>query len=225
MTTVYYTFCKQLPQTEYRNAISLLPESMRQRIHRYRRWQDSHAYLYGRLLLKEAMFRLGYNYSLESMKKTKYGKPYFIDSSFTFNISHSGEYVICVISTDEKEQLGIDIEKIKPIVIDDFDFIFSPLERKVIDSYEKFYKCWTSKEAVVKADGRGLRIPLETIDTTSQLLKLQCNEYHIANVFIDNQYVVKMASLTKLENIRTVNFLPSIIDLIKNFKILYNVAS
>src|SRR5690606_12742802 len=87
MTTIYYTLCKQLPQTEYKKLVSLLPEIMQQRIGEYRRWQDAHSYLYGRLLFKEGMLRLGYNISLESMKKTKYGKPYFTDNSFTFNIS------------------------------------------------------------------------------------------------------------------------------------------
>ena len=207
MTTVYYTFCKQLPQEELKKAVSLLPHSMQYRLLKFRRWQDSHAYLYGRLLLKKGMLQLGYTHSLESMKKTQYGKPYFADNSFAFNISHSGEYVICVISTDEQQHLGIDIEKIKPIVLDDFNSIFSPQEKKEIDNYDKFYTCWTRKEAIVKADGRGLLIPLDTIDTTNLLVKLDNNKYHIHKIDIDDKYMVNIASLHKLETVNTVDFL------------------
>ena len=85
---------------------------MQQILRKYRRWQDAHAYLYGKLLLKEAISQLGFDHSLEFMQKTKYGKPYFKNNDFGFNISHSGEYIVCVISTDEKQNLGIDIEEI-----------------------------------------------------------------------------------------------------------------
>ncbi|GAA4115425.1 4'-phosphopantetheinyl transferase superfamily protein [Aquimarina addita] len=208
MTTVYYTFCEQLPQTEYRREVSLLPDSMQERISKYRRWQDAHAYLYGRLLLKEGMRQLGYTNALDTIKRTKYGKPYFVDSSFAFNISHSGEYIVCVISTDEQEHLGIDIEKIKPIVIEDFSGIFSSKEKKEIDNYDKFYTCWTRKEAIVKADGRGFHVPLDSIDTTSLLVRLDTDEYHICKIDIDNGYMVNIASLNKLETVHKVHFLP-----------------
>lgn len=205
MTTIYYTLCKQLPQTEYEKSVSLLPEIMQQRIGKYRRWQDAHSYLYGRLLLKEGMLRLGYNISLESMKRTKYGKPYFTDNSFTFNISHSGEYVVCVISTDEQEHLGIDIEKMKPIVFDDLSGVWSLQEKKEINSIKKFYACWTRKEAIVKADGRGLRIPLDTIDATNLSVKLGDDQYYLLKVEIDEKYMLHIASLTKIETANTVN--------------------
>ncbi len=200
MTTVYYTLCEQLPQNEYREAVSLLPESMQQRLRRYRRWQDAHAYLYGRLLLKEGMRRLGFKASLESMQVTEFGKPHFIDGSFAFNISHSEEYVVCVISTDETEHLGIDIEKMKPIVFNDFSCVFSPQEKKEINTYKKFYTCWTRKEALVKADGRGLRIPLDTIDATKLLVQLDNDEYFLYKVNIDKDYMIHIASLNKIES-------------------------
>ena len=210
MTTIYYTLCKQLPQAEYEKAVSMLPENMQRRIVKYRRWQDAHSYLYGRLLLKEGMFRLGYNFSLGSMQKNQYGKPYFADGPFAFNISHSGEYVVCVISTDEQEHLGIDIEKIRPIVLDDFSSVLTSQEKKEIDSYDKFYTYWTRKEAIVKADGRGLHIPLSTIDATKLLVKLNGVQYHLSNIDIDKEYILHIASLTKIEIVHTVNFLPVI---------------
>ncbi|MCK8521587.1 4'-phosphopantetheinyl transferase superfamily protein [Aquimarina sp. D1M17] len=207
MTTIYYTLCQQMPTDEFEFSVSLLPADMQKRLRRFRRWQDAHAYLYGRLLLKEGMLRLGYDDSLESMKRTKYGKPYFEGFPFGFNISHSGKYVVCVISTDENENLGVDIEQIKPIVFDDFKCVFSYEERKKIDSYEKFYTFWTRKEAIVKADGRGMQIPLNNVDVTSMSTQIDTNKYYLIKVDIDKEYMLHIASLHKIDEVAAVDLL------------------
>lgn len=199
MTTVYYTTCKQLSNYSFEKAVSLLPLEMQKRVKKYVRWQDAHAYLYGKLLLKEAISQLGYNHSLEFMQKTKYGKPYFKDSDFGFNISHSGEYIVCVISTDEKEYLGIDVEEIKPIVFEDFKNIFSEREEGEISNYNNFYTFWTRKEAIVKADGRGLLIPLDTINTTSLTIQLDNKRYYLYEIDIDKDYIIHIATSKSLE--------------------------
>lgn len=200
MTKVYYTICKQLTIHSFEKAASLLPMEMQKRLRKYRRWQDSHAYLYGRLLLKEAICQLGYNHSLEFMEKTKYGKPYFENSDFGFNISHSGEYIVCVISTDEKQNLGIDIEEIKPIVLENFTNVFSEEEKKEITNYDNFYTFWTRKEAIAKADGRGLLIPLNTINVSSPFVILDNIKYNLYEVNIDKNYIIYIAASINLEN-------------------------
>lgn len=200
MTKVYYTICKQLSMHSFEKAASLLPIEMQKKILNYMRWQDSHAYLYGRLLLKEAICELGYNYSLELMEKTKYGKPYFENSDFGFNISHSGEYIVCVISTDEKQNLGIDIEQIKPIELENFKDVFSEEEKKEIISDDNFFTFWTRKEAIIKADGRGLLIPLNTINVLSPFVVLDNNKYNLYEVKIDKNYIAYIAACTNLEN-------------------------
>ena len=58
MTALYYTKCEQLPSHSLEKAVSLLPIPMQQRLPKYKRWQDAHAYLYGKLLLKEAISQL-----------------------------------------------------------------------------------------------------------------------------------------------------------------------
>lgn len=65
MTTAYHTNCTQLSHNEFSKAVSLLPKQMQERLRKYRRWQDAHAYLNGRLLLKEGVFQIGYNISLK----------------------------------------------------------------------------------------------------------------------------------------------------------------
>jgi len=207
MTRTFYTSCKQLPAAEYKKAVSLLPNRMQARMAKYRRWQDAHAYLYGKLLLKHGMHLLGFNIPLEQMNVTKYGKPYFPDSSFSFNISHSEEYIVCVISSDEKEHLGIDIEKIKPLEWKIFDSVWSPQEKKKLDGIMKFYTYWTRKEAIIKADGRGMQIPLNIIDTTGLTVQLDGDNYYLSKVNIDQEYIMHVASLNRIEKTDPINCL------------------
>ncbi|WP_394750385.1 4'-phosphopantetheinyl transferase family protein [Spongiimicrobium salis] len=205
MTSVYYTFCKKLSNYEYTRAISLLPIMMQRRARRYHRWQDSHAYLYGKLLLKYGLRQLGKDDSLMTMRKSKQGKPYFEDDSLSFNISHSGEYIVCAISHCHYKTIGIDIEEMKPVVFTDFDSVWSPQEKKEINSIEKFYRFWTRKEAIVKADGRGLSIPLKTIDTTKLTVVVNNNTYYLSELEIDRKYSTHVATLGKVEKNNPIN--------------------
>ena len=199
MTTVYYTFCKRLSEYEYIKAVSLLPGEMQHRASRYRRWQDAHSYLYGKLLLKYGLRQMGRDDSLLTMKKGTHGKPYFDDDSFSFNISHSGEYIVCVISDFQNKAIGIDIEEMKPLVFTNFDSIWSPQEKKEIKNLEKFYTFWTRKEAIIKADGRGMGIPLDTIDTTKLTVAVDNHTYYLNELEIDEKYSTHVATLAKIE--------------------------
>jgi 4'-phosphopantetheinyl transferase len=77
-----------------------------------------------------------------------------------FNISHSGNWVVIAL---DSEELGIDIEKINS----SFDYAiiltehFTSSEQSFIHNAENpssaFYFLWTRKEALVKALGRGLQ--------------------------------------------------------------------
>ncbi|KAB1158709.1 4'-phosphopantetheinyl transferase superfamily protein [Tenacibaculum aiptasiae] len=199
MTVLYYTKCKQLSSHSYERAVSSLPLEMQNKVRKYMRWQDAHAYLYGKLLLKKAVSDLGHDYNLELIQKSKYGKPYFENSNFGFNISHSGEYIVCIISTEEKNNLGIDIEEVNPIEFDSFKNVFSEKEKREISNYKSFYTFWTRKEAVVKADGRGLLMPLNTINTTISPLLLDNKAYYLYEVEIDQNYVVHVATSKSLK--------------------------
>jgi 4'-phosphopantetheinyl transferase len=100
-----------------------------------------------------------------------HGKP-FVHEAISFNMSHSGEYALCGIW--DGRPIGVDIEQNLPIA--DLSLVaschFSPSEQSDLDSLTEqdrihaFYRCWTRKEAILKADGRGLSIPLNSFDVT-----------------------------------------------------------
>jgi len=102
----------------------------------------------------------------------KFGKPFVIDHPLHFNLSHSKDQVIFAVS--RKTPLGIDIERIK----EDVDYLqvaqhfFSPSEvaglnvKEGIELRRSFYRCWTTKEAFIKAIGEGLSFPLNQFDVS-----------------------------------------------------------
>lgn len=103
---------------------------------------------------------------------TEEGKPYLPESELHFNLSHAGDQFLCGIST--AAPLGVDVEGQRRIP--DLEGIaarfFSPEEWKSLLRWEGeervrgFYRCWTRKEAFLKATGEGLSRGLHTFQVT-----------------------------------------------------------
>ncbi|MCX7743347.1 MAG: 4'-phosphopantetheinyl transferase superfamily protein [Flavobacteriales bacterium] len=144
----------------------MLPEKLREEIFQYRKNDDRIRLLAGKLLLLKAIHKLEFNHKiLEQYIPDTMGKPQ-LPSFFPFNITHSGHVVACAV-LQGNGLIGIDCEKIRPIDVIKFTKQFSPQEMQWIlsapDPQERFFDAWTMKEAVMKADGRGMRIPLHSI--------------------------------------------------------------
>ena len=90
-------------------------------------------------------------------------KPYIKNNPIFFNISHSGEYIVCVVSDKE---IGVDIQKItiKDKVV---DRICTTNELKYPITPEYFTILWVKKESYVKKLGIGLSYGLQNVDTTT----------------------------------------------------------
>ncbi|MGZ5608487.1 MAG: 4'-phosphopantetheinyl transferase family protein [Methylobacter sp.] len=197
MIKIYcYQFKAPLPDEQWRVYYNLLPNGTQQKILRYRRWQDRHAALFGRLLLKIALVEAGYPSScLELLQFDIYNRP-SIDANIDFNISHSGNYVVCAISTNGR--IGIDIEQIKNIDISYYKNFMSIDEWNNIINNEaftgRFYHYWTIKESVMKADGRGLSIPPQDIITHSDHATVYNKKWGLKEIPIpDNGYCCHLA--------------------------------
>ncbi|OEG16257.1 hypothetical protein BCR23_05050 [Enterococcus quebecensis] len=96
--------------------------------------------------------------------KTEYGKPYLDGSRLQFNISHSGNYVICGVSNG---CLGVDIEEYGDCHKELIHY-FHPeeiLEYNKLNSFQQkkyFYDFWSLKESYVKYLGLGLSYNLDS---------------------------------------------------------------
>jgi len=90
--------------------------------------------------------------------------------SLEFNLSHSGELGVLAVARDRP--VGVDVEQVRdvPDALDIADAHFSAVEREVLRSFPPaerqgaFFRCWTRKEAVIKAVGEGLGRALDSFD-------------------------------------------------------------
>ncbi|REJ75569.1 MAG: 4-phosphopantetheinyl transferase [Acidobacteria bacterium] len=96
----------------------------------------------------------------------EFGKPSLKgNSSVHFNLSHSSRW--CAIAICEASEIGVDIEEIEDIseteLVSSRFFTDSEADRirSAPDVQTGFFKCWTRKEAVIKAVGTGLSMPLD----------------------------------------------------------------
>ena len=107
----------------------------------------------------------------QQVVRTNFGKPYLNDyPDFSFNHSHSQNFYALATSRNV-QNLGIDIEELSRKVR--FEALaqhaFHPEELKNWQALaydpEYWFKVWTTKEAVLKASGLGIRINLNELNT------------------------------------------------------------
>jgi 4'-phosphopantetheinyl transferase len=117
--------------------------------------------------------RLGVPPRAIAFARDRFGKPHLVTQHTApplhFNSTHSLERAAIVLSPIA---IGIDLEhadSARPW--DEFsDMVCTSVERALIDSLPQplrarsFYRLWVAKEALVKADGRGLSLPVNEIE-------------------------------------------------------------
>ncbi|QNX08391.1 4'-phosphopantetheinyl transferase superfamily protein [Acinetobacter seifertii] len=102
--------------------------------------------------------------------KHEYGKPYLLDHTLHFNHSHSQQYYALALSERVKD-IGIDVEELdRKVRLDSLaQHAFHPDEYATWQNLEQdreyWFKVWTTKEAVLKASGLGIRLDLNTLNT------------------------------------------------------------
>jgi 4'-phosphopantetheinyl transferase len=170
---IFYTRIEELAPADFQQTLKRFGVHFSEKTLAYKFKKDRYLALGGRLLLMQSLHEL-YGTILDvgrNITYNKYGKPLL--EGVSFNISHSGEYVMCAISKDS--QIGIDIEIVcENIAHDLIDLVFSKSESKEIMAepkkiVDRFFKFWTRKEAVLKAEGSGLIDHLPDLNTTHKV--------------------------------------------------------
>lgn len=192
-----------MPAHQFEQSLNSLPEGMRLKIQKFYRWQDAHAGLLGKLLLVHALQATGWQHLvLSQVRSTPFGRPYF-EAGLDFNISHSGQYVICALSTTGR--VGIDLEEISTIDWPSFQDQFTLAEwtsiKTCVNPTRQFYQYWTRKEAIIKADGRGLQLPLQQICTANELVNVGGTSWYTKELLIDDGYVTSISTSAVAEEV------------------------
>ncbi len=156
------------------------------------------------------------------LSRSSHGKPYLVDSDFTFNLTHSNECVLIAVTAEH--EVGIDVEFLErsrhlDALVRRF---FSKEEQRAYFSYTSaaerrlaFYRGWTRKEAYLKAIGLGLSYPLHQFtvslapDEQHALLQVDHSDQSIRSkwtVFsfsVNNHYLASVAVKASIEKLRT----------------------
>ena len=208
MVICCYTEIKhQWSEQELADKLAVLPSNLQQQALRKRQWIDRQFAVAGKLLLLSLLKEFKSNLTLPDLKYNTYHRPY-LNTEFDFNIAHSGNMVICCGS--DTGQIGIDIEQIKEIELDDYLNYFTKHEWTIIDHYtytnrfDGFYNFWTRKEAVLKAIGSGFHTPLSSVDVSDESLTYDDITYHIQSIEINPEYKCHIATTQISPGIRLI---------------------
>lgn len=151
-----------------------------------------------------------------TMRREEHGKPYFVEKSNTgieyrsnicFNLSHSGEYVACILG---KGTMGIDIERIRPYNDKVAKRVLHRKEYMMLEkSFHKdkdFIRFWTLKEAYGKYTGKGIGENLkDVVFSWNDLGKVACSDENVAlfQWFIEEQYYLSVCVKRSVHDIVT----------------------
>ena len=150
----------------------------RARASRFRFARDRDRFVGARGLLREILApylnaspgRLSFGYGA-------HGKPFLAGeehSTLRFNVSHSFDAMLLAIA--HMREVGVDVEGVRNIGLameEIGETVLSEPEKQALarfdgeDKRTNFLRFWTLKEAYIKADGRGVSLPLKRIDVSA----------------------------------------------------------
>lgn len=190
MTDLYAVDIRVLPDPKENPAMLHRISSRRRReVMKYLRADDRKRCMGAGILLMEILPLYG-----ESPEKLTYGsegKPQA--ENIHFNLSHSGNLVICAVSG---KAVGCDIEKTGKEPEGVAEHFFHWKEVQYLQKFQEperskmFFRLWTWKESYVKMTGEGLKLPLQEFEILpegkkirvrrrGEILPCHIMEYHV----------------------------------------------
>lgn len=187
--------------------LSKVSPDKRRKIAKFVRREDAYRSLLGDLLVRAAIIRQTHlkNHEIR-FAYNEYGKPFLQGCrDFSFNISHSGNWAVMICGKG-CPCLGIDVEQIVPIDIKIAESFFSPQERMELIAKtgqaqaEYFYRLWTLKESYLKAVGKGLSMPLDSVSFTYTMEDgwhlPEAGYFHFRSFKLDHAHILSACSST-----------------------------
>lgn len=162
---------ENLSDAEYEKWFSLMTKEKQERVSKYKDATRRKCSVAGEMLVKLHVGSfLGVEPEALKILADDNGKPYIPDCPVHFNFSHC-ENMLALAFSDE--EIGIDIERIRPISLTILKRFFSEEEQKYVlghepyessftksedkEILERFYRIFTLKEAICKKSGIGIK--------------------------------------------------------------------
>lgn len=116
------------------------------------------------------------------------GKPYINNKPIFYNISHSYQYVIAIVSDHE---VGVDIEKIRTTSKNSINQFATDKEKEYIlsgnnDIYKRLFEIYTLKEAYFKMKGTNLNHIKEVQFEIKDYNDISCSDNSVSLKLIDD---------------------------------------
>jgi len=197
LVTIYvHNFSEPLNKSEFEDYLLQFPDAMSKKIMRYRKWEDRHRALFGKVMLRRGLDEHGLkDFDLKDLRYNKLKKPE-LPGAVQFNISHAGNVVICAFNTEGV--IGVDVEIIKPVILEDYEFIFDTDTfrqlRQAGDQEGAFFEAWTIREAILKAEGSGLTEDAKKIVLKDGIAKFKDQEWFIKPFPVPKQHIAHLAT-------------------------------
>lgn len=196
------------------------------RADRFRRPVDQLAFVVRRGVLRRILGTyLGADPAAVPLATDGCGKPFVAGTNLRFNLSHSGPTVVYAVARGR--EVGIDVETVTPSLDPAPPSQFLSLaerrslaEISVDERPRAFLACWTRKEAVAKACGRGVSLPFDRFSVTvppepARLIDADghpggTSRWWLRDLDLGGADVAALASEGPLDQLRYLQFDPSL---------------
>lgn len=183
MVKIYVADISNLPDPLLNSELlHRLPLNRQQRIYKMKQENNRKQSMGVGLLLQKVLAL--YNIQDSQVCEGEHGKP--MVEGLEFNLSHSGNLVICAVSD---KPVGCDIEEIRQAPKGVAERCFSDSEQVFVNSFFgeeyncAFFRIWTMKESYVKMTGEGLGLPVEAYEVDFDKERTSLEQDGYAQVF------------------------------------------
>ena len=127
---------------------------------------------------------------INTLRKDTYKRPFLssLKTNIDFNISHSDGIVVCALG--EQCKVGIDVETMDIIIPNEYQSVFTVQEfthiRESQNMIATFFKYWTKKEAIMKADGRGFYLSPASFEALNDEVIIDENIWFLQTLDLDD---------------------------------------
>ena len=192
MERYLYRNIKNFNTNEILNYYNHIYEEKKIRLSKYLNKSRFKSSVIGEILLEKLLKEENINYKNQIFYLNKNDKPYLAGSNIYYNISHSYDYVITIISDNE---IGIDIEKIRKTNVNTINKFATKKEKEYIlsnneDIYLRLFKIYTLKEAYIKMLGENIS-KIKEVEFEIHNNEIICSDKNIIAFtrIIDNNYI------------------------------------
>lgn len=189
---------------DYELLYSMATDDRKKKAKKYCYFDDTKRCICAEILLKYCLYKQ-FDYKGDiNIEYNQFGKPFMKKiKNFSFNISHSGDWVVCAYG---KSELGVDIEKIQSKTTEIIEKCFSKYEQEYVNNSfgkereNRVIQIWTLKESYIKYFGIGLTKRLNSYsvcDKYGEIIdKLYVNDEQIflENYLFDSNYYLATCS-------------------------------